>query len=92
MRFSLFDKRPAHAETGYSCDTPWTGLFSVATNMDVTFCPCYLKLKIGNLNDAPIQEIWNAQALVQIRRSFAEGRLPKPCRGQLCSTALGNNR
>jgi hypothetical protein len=33
----------------YFCTLPWTGLFSVETNLDVTFCPCFLKMKIGNL-------------------------------------------
>lgn len=71
------------------CEEPWTGLFSVETNLDVTFCPCYLKLRIGNLNDASIDEIWNARPLVQIRRAFARGRLPRACAGQLCPVALG---
>src|SRR5687768_4957564 len=86
---SSFSEPPAPV-TGkaYFCEEPWTGLFSVETNLDVTFCPCYLKLKIGNLKDAPIKEIWNAPPLVELRRSFAQGDLPKPCQGQLCPVAL----
>lgn len=76
----------------YFCEEPWTGLFSVSTNLDVTFCPCYLKLRIGNLNDASIQDIWNAEPLVQIRRSFARGELPQGCQGQLCPVALDQGR
>ena len=49
---------------------PWAGIFSIETNLEVPFCPCYLKLKMSNLNEASIQEIWNAEALVQLRHSF----------------------
>jgi hypothetical protein len=72
----------------YSCEEPWIGIFSINTNLDVTFCPCYLKMKIGNLDDASIAEIWNAEPLVAIRSSFQKGKLPKPCHGQLCPVAL----
>jgi MoaA/NifB/PqqE/SkfB family radical SAM enzyme len=73
----------------YFCTEPWTGIFSVQTNLDVTVCPCYLKLKIGNLNETSMQDLWNAPALVKLRRAFAKGRLPAPCRGQLCPVATG---
>jgi MoaA/NifB/PqqE/SkfB family radical SAM enzyme len=74
----------------YFCEEPWTGLFSVRTNLDVTFCPCYLKLRIGNLNDNSLHEIWNADPLVRLRESFERGELPDPCRGQLCPVAVGH--
>jgi MoaA/NifB/PqqE/SkfB family radical SAM enzyme len=73
----------------YFCSEPWTGLLAIQTNMDVTFCPCFLKMKIGNLKDSTIQEVWNAEPLVQLRRSFSAGELPEACRGQLCPPALG---
>lgn len=76
----------------YFCSEPWTGIFSIQTNLDVTFCPCYLKLKIGNLNEKPIGEIWNAKPLLRLRRAFSKGRLPAPCRGQLCPVAIGKRR
>ena len=72
----------------YFCTLPWTGLFSVETNLDVTFCPCFLKMKIGNLAEASVQEIWNAEKLQDLRRSFSEGKLPKLCQNQLCPTAV----
>jgi hypothetical protein len=81
--FPFVRRRPYH------CDEPWTGIFSVEVNQDVTFCPCYLKLKIGNLNEQSIPEIWNTPALVRLRRSFRRGALPKLCRGQLCPVARG---
>ena len=75
----------------YFCEEPWVGIFAIETNQDVTFCPCFLKMKIGNLKESPIQEVWNAEPLVQLRRSFSEGALPEPCRGQLCPVAVGTS-
>ena len=89
MKSGSSEAPPAAPKKVYFCDEPWTGLFSVETNMDVTFCPCYLKLRIGNLNEASINEIWNAPALQALRNSFAQGELPKICQGQLCPVAAG---
>jgi hypothetical protein len=72
------------------CNEPWVGVLSVEVNRDAIFCPCYLKLKLGNLDQASLQELWNAEPLIAIRREFAAGRLPDACRGQLCAPALGN--
>jgi hypothetical protein len=87
MKSSSSDATPR-----WFCDEPWSGLFSVETNLDVTFCPCYLKMKIGNLDRAPIAEIWNAAPLVEIRRTFAAGELPPACAGQLCPVVQGGPR
>lgn len=73
----------------YFCSEPWSGIFSIQTNLDVTFCPCYLQMTIGNLRDGSMQEIWNSDPLVELRRSFSEGVLPKVCEGQLCPVVLG---
>ena len=78
------------SEQKYFCDEPWTGVLSVLTNLDVRFCPCFLKMTIGNLRDASLEELWNSEKLVELRRSFARGELPEPCRSQLCPTALGH--
>lgn len=77
---------------GYSCDEPWTGSFAIKVNGDVSFCPCYLGLKIGNLNEASIDEIWNSEELQQIRSDFRRGVLPEMCRGQLCPPVVGGPR
>jgi radical SAM protein with 4Fe4S-binding SPASM domain len=69
---------------GYSCDEPWTGSFAVTVNGDVSFCPCYLKLKLGNLKESSIEEIWNSETLQEMRRDFSRGELPEVCQGQLC--------
>lgn len=81
--------KPTPSPEEYFCDEPWVGIFSIETDQDVTFCPCYLKLRIGNLRDATLGEIWNAPELARLRQSFARGELPGPCRGQLCPVALG---
>ena len=65
------------------------GVLGIDTNHDVRFCTCYLKLPLGNLREATLLELWNAEPLVEIRRSFARGELPAPCRGHLCAPALG---
>jgi hypothetical protein len=77
------------SERVYFCTEPWTGIFSVETNQDVTFCPCYLKMRIGNLNESSMQEVWNAPQLIELRRAFNEGVLPEVCSGQLCPVVLG---
>jgi radical SAM protein with 4Fe4S-binding SPASM domain len=73
----------------YFCTEPWIGIFSIKTNLDVTFCPCFLKMKIGNLDEASMQEIWNSEKLVQLRQSFNKGELPEVCQNQLCPVAVG---
>ena len=71
------------------CGEPWTGVLGIEVNNDVTFCPCFLKLHIGNLNEATLPEIWNAPPLVLIRKSFRAGVMPDACKGQLCPPVLG---
>lgn len=66
------------------CDEPWTGLFSVNTNGDVVFCPCYARVKIGSIESAGVRELWNGDLLAGIRESFRRGEFPACCRDQLC--------
>jgi MoaA/NifB/PqqE/SkfB family radical SAM enzyme len=73
----------------YFCPEPWTGIFSVRTNRDVIFCPCYLQLKVGNLTESSMREIWNSSTLIDLRRSFRRGKLPEACSRQLCPVARG---
>jgi hypothetical protein len=83
------EPRRAREQRWYSCDEPWIGIFSVETNLDVTFCPCYAKVRIGNLGEASMHEIWNSPALVGLRETFRQGELPDVCAGQLCPVVLG---
>jgi hypothetical protein len=73
----------------YFCAEPWTGLFSFSHELDAVFCPCYLKMKVGNLREKSLVELWNSDSLVALRESFAKGELPAICRPQLCPVALG---
>jgi hypothetical protein len=72
----------------YFCSEPWTGTLAINTNRDVTFCPCYLQMRIGNLDENSMQEIWNGDVMVAFRRAFSIGVLPAPCEGQLCPVVL----
>lgn len=71
-------------DQSYFCDEPWVGIFSIRTNGDVVCCPCYAKLKIGNVRETTIHEIWNGDVMRDMRRHFSEGNLPAVCEGQLC--------
>lgn len=73
----------------YFCNEPWLGVLGIETDLDVTFCPCYLKLRLGNLRERSLEELWNASSLVEIRAAFQRGQLPAACQGQLCAPALG---
>jgi hypothetical protein len=73
----------------YFCTEPWIGVLAIEVNQDVTFCPCYLQMKLGNLETQSVEELWNAPALVAIRTAFDAGELPEPCRGQICPPAVG---
>ena len=72
----------------YYCNEPWDGIFSIETNLDVTFCPCFLKMNIGNLKKSTLNEIWNSENLMRLRESFSKGELPKVCEKQLCPVSL----
>lgn len=87
MKSTTSDEHPD--ERKYFCTEPWRGIFSVETNRDVTFCPCYLRMKIGNLDDASMREIWNSERMQELRASFRDGILPAPCHGQSCPPVLG---
>jgi radical SAM protein with 4Fe4S-binding SPASM domain len=90
MKFTSSRKRrKSEPERKYFCTEPWTGIFSIESNHDVMFCPCYLQMRIGNVKEQSMQEIWNAQELIELRASFREGVLPKPCHGKTCPVVLG---
>ena len=76
-------------ERRYFCEEPWTGIFSVRADGDVICCPCYAQVKLGNINEASIAELWNSETIVRMRQSLAVGELPAECRGQLCPVVVG---
>jgi radical SAM protein with 4Fe4S-binding SPASM domain len=74
----------------YFCEEPWIGVFSVKTNGDVIFCPCYAQEKIGNIHESFIQDIWNSDIIIAMREAFSKGELPERCRNQLCPVVVGD--
>lgn len=78
-------------EKKYFCNEPWIGVFSMKTNGDCICCPCYAKVKLGNLNESTIGDIWNSPKLIEMRESFSKGELPEVCKGQLCPVVVGEN-
>jgi len=75
----------------YFCEEPWTGVFSVLVDGTVRCCPCYAQVVIGNIYESSISEIWNAEALTEMRAAFVTGALPEPCKGQLCPVVAGRH-
>jgi radical SAM protein with 4Fe4S-binding SPASM domain len=73
----------------YFCEEPWIGIFSVRSNGDVRCCPCYAQVKIGNIYESSMHEIWNAEELIKMRKAFRQGELPDVCKGQLCPVVVG---
>ena len=84
MKSSQSDKRD------YFCNVPWSGVVAIHVNGDVRVCPCYLNMRVGNVHEASMHEIWNAPELVELREGFQRGELPEPCQGELCPVALGH--
>lgn len=76
-------------QQSYFCEEPWTGIFSVSVDGTVRCCPCFAKVKIGNLHESPISEIWNSPVIVGMREAFANGELPQQCRSELCPVVSG---
>jgi len=74
----------------YFCEEPWTGIFSVRSNGDVRCCPCYAQVKIGNIYESSMHEIWNSEELIKMRKAFRKGELPNVCKCQLCPVVVGN--
>ncbi len=93
MKFYSFNKpklfNKLFKKKTYFCEEPWVGIFSVRTNGDIICCPCYAQVRIGNINESPIQEIWNSEKLIQMRKSFKKGELPEACKKQLCPVVVG---
>jgi len=73
------------------CDVPWLGGSLVLSNGDVYFC-CFSGTKVGNVNEATFQDIWNGGTMQGIRQSLIEGQLPTECRSGSCPIFRGDDR
>lgn len=60
------------------CLAPWIGQLVINHNGDVRPC-CSSTLTLGNVRESTLQEIWNSERMMALRRSFAEGYIPKSC-------------
>jgi MoaA/NifB/PqqE/SkfB family radical SAM enzyme len=49
-----------------------------------------LKMKVGNVNDSPLQETWNSDPLLRTRKAFRRAKLPRQCTKQLCPVVVGD--
>ena len=89
MKSSPSESPPAE-RPGPFCHEPWSGVFTILENGDAVMCACYLKMKIGNVHESSMHEIWNAPELIEIREAFQRGELPKPCESQICPPVLAH--
>lgn len=63
----------------------------VKVDLDGTVYPCCRcpdELKMGNVNEAPLAEIWNGPRYRELRHRMQTGDLPECCRN--CSVLVGN--
>jgi len=73
----------------YFCEEPWSGIFTVRVDGDVICCPCYANVKIGNIYQSSMHDVWNSEKLLSMRRSFKKGALPDVCKNQVCPVVVG---
>jgi len=98
MKFCVFERIGVRVRSSsftrrtYGCQEPWIGIFSVNSNGDVTFWPCYTEARVGKVNDASIQETWHSKVLLRMRKAFKRGRLPRECKEQWCRVVVGKER
>jgi len=72
------------------CDVPWLGTSIVLSTGDVAFC-CYSEDPIiGNVNNEPLERIWNGPVMQEIRRALLEQRLPPRCQCSMCPIYRGD--
>lgn len=84
-----------YAEEGVNipCLLPWKMLFVQEHSKNVYIC-CYSSGAVGNLNDTPIDKIWNSKSVKQIRESLIQGEIPKFCwtHGNNCALVTERKR
>jgi hypothetical protein len=65
------------------CDIPWFGRAVVLSNGSLQFC-CFSDAEVGNVNEKSFEEIWTGPDMQRIRRTLAEGELPRECQSPSC--------
>jgi len=71
------------------CDVPWLGRSVILSDGDVHFC-CFSEAVVGNVNQAPLQEIWRGEKMRKIRESLVKHVLPPECRSNACPFFRGD--
>jgi radical SAM protein with 4Fe4S-binding SPASM domain len=71
------------------CDVPWMGNSMVLSDGRVYFC-CFSNAVIGNVNQAPFDEIWNGDRMQAIRYALTQQKLPKECHSMSCPIYRGD--
>lgn len=68
------------------CTYPWTFLL-IDTDGDARPC-CWSGLSWRNLNGLGLEEVWNGEAAVEMRRRFLANDIPEGCREKHCRVDL----
>jgi hypothetical protein len=69
--------------SGYFCPNPFRQLDIYENGKAFTCCSSWLPKSIGNVNDAPIADLWNSEASQAIRKSILDGTF-KYCDSKVC--------
>lgn len=69
-------------ETVKNCHNPWTWMMLTADG-EVKPC-CFASGQLGNLNDATIDEIWNGELAIELRRFIKQDKIHPICMGAPC--------
>lgn len=63
----------------YFCPNIWRQIL-IGTHGNVRVCCMGAFQDIGNIQEQPLNEIWNGPFMVNLRKSLLAGQLPAPCR------------
>src|SRR5262249_55211976 len=75
-----FGARPPAPVGALRCRAPWN-VFYLRADGGVRTC-CTLRESMGDLTGRTLEEVWNGEAFVQLRRAFVEQRgIPAACFG-----------
>ena len=71
------------------CDMPWLGRPIELPDGQVRYC-CFSEVKVGNVNERPLAEIWRGPRMQHIRSELTHQRLPDECRSDSCPIVRGD--
>lgn len=77
-------------EESIRCILPWTELR--ATYQGDIYACCWGPQPLGNLRNETIEEIWNNEAIHEMRSDLIEGKIPRLCSGAGCPHIRGKRR